>query len=321
MKKRLLAFLILLLLAAGIAGTALHKEKKQAYIVGICQFMQHEALDSAALGFKNALTDKLGNKVVFDEQNASGDSSICNAIMSSFISEEADLILAASTNSLQVAVNSTTEIPILGTAVTDYGTALHLNDFTGTVGGNISGTSDLVAPDEQAAMIHELFPEAEKIGILYCSSETNSQYQADAVQEALDSMGYSCIPYLFVDSNDLSPVTMTAASECDVLYIPTDNTVAANAELIANICVPDGLPVITGDESTCQTCGVATLSVNYYDLGYATGEMAAQILVNNKDISTLPIQYASSFTKKYNREICGKLRIKVPEDYASLEEK
>lgn len=321
MKKRLLAFFVLLILAAGIAITFLHREKDQAYTVGICQFMQHEALDAAAQGFKEALTDKLGDKVAFDEQNAGGDSSICNAILNSFLSADVDLILADSTNSLQAAANSTTEVPILGTAVTDYGTALHLTDFTGTVGGNISGTSDLVSSEEQAAMIQELFPEAEKVGILYCSSESNSQYQADAVQKTLTDMGYSCIPYLFVDSNDLSSVTATAASECDVLYIPTDNTIASNAELIANICIPDGVPVVTGDENTGKICGAATLSVNYYDLGYATGEMAAQILAEGEDISALPVQYASSFTKKYNPEICEKLGIQVPEDYVSLDEK
>jgi len=320
MKKRLIAFLALLILVIAVAGTALHQEKSRVFTIGICQYTQHEALDLAAQGFKAALTEKLGDKAAFDEQNAGGDSAVCNAIMNSFLSEDADLILADSTNSLQAAANATAEIPILGTAVTDYGTALHLTDFNGTVGGNISGTSDLASPEEQAAMIQELFPEAGRIGILYCSSEPNSQYQADAVQEALTGMGYACTPYLFVDSNDLSAVTETAASASDVLYVPTDNTIAANAELIANICIPAKVPVITGEENTCRICGAATLSVNYYDLGYATGEMAVRILADGEDISTLPIQHASSYTKKYNPEICEKLGMELPDSYLPLDE-
>ena len=194
-----------------------------------------------------------------------------------------------------------------------------MNDFDGTIGGNISGTSDFVPPAEQAALIQELFPDAKKIGMLCCSSEANSQYQAAALQKELANIGYSCESYLFADSNDLSYAAENAAAECDVIYIPTDNTIASCAGLIANICEAEGLPVITGEESTCRVCGAATLTVDYYDLGYATGEMAARILIDREDISTMPVQYASSFTKKYNAEICKQLGMTIPEDYIPLE--
>lgn len=320
MKKKTLAILAVLVVLAGIgiSATVMNKEDKQAYTVGICQFTQHEALDASTQGFKDALTDQLGDRVTFNEQNAQGDYSTCTTAVNGLVSADVDLILANSTAALQTAVTATSEIPILGTSVTEYGAALQLDNFNGTVGGNISGTSDLAPLDEQAAMIQELFPEAEQVGLLYCSAEPNSQYQVDVMKEELEALGYACIPYGFSDSNDISSVTMTAASACDVIYVPTDNTVASNAELIGNICIPDGIPVVTGEESTCRICGVATLSINYYDLGYTTGQMAARIMADGEDISTMPIEYARDVTKRYNPEICEKLDLEIPADYEAL---
>lgn len=319
MKKRWVAIPVIIILAAVIIGITVNKDKNQNFTVGICQFVQHNSLDAATQGFKDGLTAQLGDHVTFNEQNAQGDYSSCSTIINGFISEDVDLILANSTVSLQTAVTATTDIPILGTSVTEYGTALQLDNFNGTVGGNISGTSDLAPLHEQAAMIQELFPDASQIGLLYCSAEPNSQYQVDIMQTELETLGYTCRLYGFYDSNDISPVTITAASECDVIYVPTDNTVASNAELIANICVPDKIPIVSGDESTCRICGAATLSIDYYDLGYATGEMAAQILTGESDISDMPIEYASHFTKKYNAGICRELGINIPDDYVILE--
>ncbi len=321
-RKHLFALLIAAVLLIGcILAAAAHKTGAQEYTVGICQFTQHEALDAAARGFKAALTDKFGDQVAFDEQNANGDFSACTVIIDELLSKEADLILADSTSALQLASAVDTDTPILGTAVTDYETALQLKDFDGTVGGNISGTSDLVPPEQQAAMIRELFPDAERIGMLYCSAEMNSQYQLNTLETELTAMGYSCEAYPFVDSSDISAATESAAAACDVIYVPTDNTAAANAGIIANICLPAKIPVVTGDENTGKICGAATLSVDYYALGYATGEMAAQILTGEKAVSDMPIQYASGFTKKYNPEICTELGITIPEDYTELNAK
>jgi putative ABC transport system substrate-binding protein len=320
MKKRSRAFLAMLTAIAAVTlGTTACKKENPSYSIGIFQFTQHESLDAATQGFKDALTDKLGDSVTFDERNANGDRTTCTTVIDEFIYNDVDLILANSTTSLQITTAATSEIPILGTSVTDYGTALRLDDFDGTVGGNISGTSDFVPPSEQAALIKELFPEAKKIGTLYCSSEANSEYQAEALQKELKEAGYSCESYSFADSNDLSYAAEDAVAECDIIYIPTDNTIASCAGLISNICGTANIPVIAGEESTCRICGAATLTVDYYDLGYATGEMAAKILVDGEDISTMPIQHASSFTKKYNADICNQLGIKIPEDYVPLE--
>lgn len=292
----------------------------QTYTVGICQLVQHDALDAATQGFKDALTEELGDAVTFDEQNAQGDSNTCSTIINGFVSADVDLILANATPALQAAQAGTNEIPILGTSVTEYGVALGIDGFDGTVGGNISGTSDLAPLKDQAAMLHELFPDAEKVGLLYCSAEANSQYQVDTVKAALEELGYTCEYYSFSDSNDLSTVATKASTESDVIYVPTDNTVAANTEIVNNICQPASVPVIAGEEGICAGCGVATLSISYYDLGVGTGKMAAKILTGEADIAEMPIEYAPQFTKKYNKELCDALGVQIPEDYVAIGE-
>ena len=317
MKKQVLAVLLSASVAGSMFGMSVSAEEK-SFTVGICQLVQHDALDAATQGFKDALTEEFGDAVTFDEQNAQGDSNTCSTIVNSFVSNGVDLILANATPALQAAAAATNEIPILGTSVTEYGVALALDDFDGTVGGNISGTSDLAPLDEQAAMLHELFPDAEKVGLLYCSAEANSQYQVDTVKAALEELGYTCEYYAFSDSNDLSAVATTASSESDVIYVPTDNTVASNTEIVNNICQPAGVPVIAGEEGICAGCGVATLSISYYDLGVGTGKMAARVL-NGEDISTMAVEYAPNFTKKYNAQLCETLGVTVPEDYVAIE--
>ena len=320
MKKQILAVALSASMAAGLSGVSVYAAEDDTYTVGICQLVQHEALDAATQGFKDALTEAFGDKVTFDEQNAQGDSNTCSTIINDFVSDEVDLILANATAALQAAVAGTSDIPILGTSVTEYGVALDLDDFDGTVGGNVSGTSDLAPLDQQAAMLNELFPDAKNVGLLYCSAEANSQYQVDTVKAALEELGYTCEYYAFSDSNDLSSVVTSAASESDVIYVPTDNTAASNTEIINNICLPEGVPIIAGEEGICQGCGVATLSISYYDLGVATGEMAVRILQDGEDISTMAIEYAPNFTKKYNPEICEELGVEIPDDYTAIGE-
>ena len=289
------------------------------YTVGICQLVEHVALDAATQGFQDALIAALGEGAVsFDLQNAQNDSNTCSTIINGFVSGNVDLILANATPALQAAAAGTADIPILGTSVTEYGVALELDDFSGTVGGNISGTSDLAPLDEQAAMLQEWFPDAQNVGLLYCSAEANSQYQVDVVKAELEALGYTCELYAFSDSNDLSAVCSSAAAACDVIYVPTDNTVAANTGIIDNICRPAKVPVIAGEEGICSGCGVATLSISYYDLGYTTGEMAAAILTGEADISTMAIEY-TTVSKKYNQAIVDELGLTVPEGYAAIE--
>ena len=290
------------------------------YVVGICQQMTHDALDAATQGFKDALNEILGEGTVeFKEGNAGGEQTNCTTIIDGFVSEGVDLILANATWPLQAAASATSEIPILGTSVTDYATALNLDNWTGTVGNNISGTSDLAPLDQQAAVIQELFPDATNIGLLYCSGEPNSVYQIETITGYLEEMGYTCTPYAFTDVNDLSSVTQTACDSSDVIYIPTDNTAAANTETIANVVIPNGVPVITGESGLCSGCGVATLSIDYYDLGYTTGEMAADILQGEADITTMAVQSAPNVTKMYNAANCEALNITIPDDYVVIE--
>ncbi len=297
--------------SASAEGTA-------SYTVGICQQMTHEALDAATQGFKDALNEQLPGQVTFEEQDAGGEYANCGTIMDGFVSEGVDLILANATYPLQAAASATADIPVLGTSVTDYATALSIDDWTGTVGGNISGTSDLAPLDQQAAMLNELFPDATNVGLLYCSGEPNSVYQVETIQGYLEDMGYTCEQYAFTDVNDLSSVAQTACDNSDVIYIPTDNTAAANTETIANVVIPAGVPVIAGESGICSGCGVATLSISYYDIGYKTGEMAAQILTGEADISTMPVEYAPNVTKMYNAANCEALGLTMPEDYEPI---
>ena len=292
----------------------------KTYTVGICQLVQHEALDAATKGFKDALTDKLGDRVKFDEQNAAGDASTCSTICTTFATNNYDLILGNATAALQAASAATDTIPILGTSVTDYATALDISDWTGSTGMNISGTCDLAPIDEQEAMLKELLPDVKTVGILYCSAEPNSAYQAKKFEEALEKDGIKYKEYTAADSNEIQSVVTSAVDECDALYIPTDNTMASNTEIINNICLPAKVPVIAGEQGICEGCGIATLSISYYDIGYRAGEMAYDILVNGKDISTMDIESAPNVTKMYNKTICDELGITVPDDYEAIEE-
>jgi len=295
-------------------------ENTDTYTIGICQLIQHEALDAATEGFEAALTEKLGDRVSFNLQNASGDSSTCATIANQFVSSNVDLIMANATAPLQAAASATNEIPVLGTSVTDYATALQIDDWQGATGTNISGTSDLAPLSEQADMLHELFPDAKKVGLLYCSAEPNSVYQIKVVSEALTGMGYTCEEYSFADSNDIASVCTNACANVDVIYIPTDNSAAAATEVINNVCAPAGIPVVAGEEGICKGCGVATLSISYYDLGYQTGLMAYDILVNGADVSSMDVQYAPNVTKKYVASRCDALGIKIPDGYEAIEE-
>ena len=290
-----------------------------AYTVGICQLVQHPALDAATQGFMDAINEALPGQVKFDLQNASNDIPTCGVITTGFVASDVDLILANATPALQAAASATIEIPILGTSITEYGVALDIDNFDGNVGGNISGTSDLAPLDQQAAMFAELLPEAKKIGILYCSAEANSVYQAEVVKKALEEDGMTVTVYTFSDSNDVTTVTATACDENDALYIPTDNTAASCADAINNAATPFGTPIITGDSGTCIKCGIASFCIDYYELGRTTGQMAVKILTGEADIAEMPIEYSAGAQKMYNKSITEALNIQIPEGYTVME--
>ncbi len=319
-----LAALTMSLSFAGCGGESSASDASQGkadkvYNIGICQLVQHDALDAATKGFKDTLIEKLGEEnVKFDEQNAQGDSATCTTICNQFVSSNVDLILGNGTAALQAAYTATPTIPVLGTSITHYGTALDIADWKGYTETNVSGTSDLAPLEDQAKMLNELFPDVKKVGILYCSAEANSKYQADTITPFFEDAGYTVKTYTFADTNDVAAVTKTACDENDVLYIPTDNTAASNTGVIDNIAVPAKKPIICGEEGICKGCGVATLSISYYELGQKTGEMAYDILVNGADVSKMEIAFAPNVTKKYDKARCESLGVKIPDGYEEI---
>lgn len=309
-----------MMLGAGSAVTAKAEEEK-TYTVGICQLVQHAALDAATQGFMDALTEKLGDNVKFDLQNAQGETTMCSTIVTGFVANEYDLIMANATPALLAAVAATDTIPILGTSVTDYGTALAIDDMDATKGTgiNVSGTSDGVPAQQYADTVMEFVPDAKNVAVLYCSAEPNSVLQADQFVACMDEKGVKTTVYTFTDSNDIQAVVTTAVEGADAMYIPTDNTAASNMTIISNVCGGVNLPVICGEEGMCGAGGLATVSISYYDIGHVCGEMAYDILVNGADVSTMPIGYAASPAKKYNPDYAATIGFEMPEGYEAIE--
>ncbi len=325
MIKKVMTTLLAMSLFCGVfAGCGESKQDDGKYNIGVVQLLPHVALDAATKGFQDALTEKLGaENVTFDVQMGGGEKTNCTTIVSKFISDEVDLIMANATDALAAAAEGTATIPIVATSITDYASALGITDWKETTGFNVTGTSDLAPLDQQAAMIKALVPTAKKVGILYCSSESNSKYQADKITEELVELGYAkenIKVYTFTDTNDITNVTQNAVANSDVIYIPTDNKAADNTEAINNIAAPANIPIIAGEEGICKGCGVGTLSISYYDLGYKTGEMAYEILVNGADPATMKIQTAAATTKKYVASRATAMQITIPEGYEAIDE-
>lgn len=320
--KKLIAMVLAAMMVLAMASAAPAAKAEEAkYTVGICQLMQHAALDTATQGFMDALTEKLGDSVTFDLQNAQGEPTTCSTIVTGFVANEYDLIMANATPALLAAVSATDTIPILGTSVTDYATALAIDDMDASVGTgiNVSGTSDGVPAQLYADVLMELIPEAKKVSIVYCSAEPNSEFQADQFIACMDAIGVESTVYTFTDSNDIQAVVTAAIEDADAMYIPTDNTAASNMTIVTNICAPAGMPIICGEEGMCGSGGLATITISYYDIGYVCGEMAYDILVNGADVSAMPIGYAASPEKKYNADYAEAIAFEMPEDYVAIE--
>ncbi len=319
--KKLLTVILSVLLALSLTACKPEEKKEEKIVIGICQIETHAALDAATQGFKDALIEEFGaDRLEFIMGNAAGDPATCATICNGFVADGVDMILANSTPALQAAAAATTTIPILGTSVTEYGVALNIENFNGLTGFNVSGTSDLAPLDEQAQMILDIMPEVKTVGILYCSSEANSIYQVKVVKQYLESKGVTVKTFAFADSNDIYLVTSQAIEECDALYVPTDNKAASSAEIIDSVCRPAGIPVFCGEENTCLRCGVASLAINYYDLGVTTGKMAIKLLKGEVKIEEMPIEYFTNPVKKYNKEICDDLNITMPDDFIPIGE-
>lgn len=317
LKKILCITLSFVFTALAFAGCS--KSSDKVYKIGICQLVQHDALDAATKGFKEALTAKLGDKVQFDVQNASGEATNCTTITSTFVSNGVDLIMANATPALAAAAQATSSIPVVATSITDYATALGIKNWTGKTGLNITGTSDLAPLADQAKMIKELVPNAKNVAILYCSAEPNSKYQSDIIAAELKNLGIDSKEYPFADTNDVITVTQNiVAAKCDAVFVPTDNTAASNTAAINNVLEPAKIPVIAGEEGICKGCGIGTLSISYYDIGYKAGEMAYEILVNDAKPGEMDIQFAPKTTRKYVSERAKAIGVTIPDGYEPL---
>lgn len=326
--KKLLSVLLVVLMALTLAGcgsktettTTTTTEDTKTYTVGVLQLVQHDALDAATKGFKDALVEKLGDAVTFDEQNAQGDSAQCSTIATSFVSNNYDLIMANATPAVIACVNATTTIPVLGTSVTDYSTVLGAELTGGATGINLSGTSDGVDPALYVKAVLAIVPEAKNVAVVYCSAEPNSVVQADgfiaAMKEAAPDV--VCTVTTFDDSNDVQAKVTAAVEGADAMYIPTDNTAAANMLLVSGVTIPANLPVICGEENMMKVGGLATVSISYYEIGYKTGLMAYDVLVNGADITTMAIQYAEDPVGEYSVEYAEAIGITMPEGYAAV---
>lgn len=314
--KKLIIVLSMLLILVGCSSSGSVK-----YKVGVIQLIQHDALDAATKGFVDTLKAEFGDEVYIDEQVASGDANVCLTSANNFVADEYDLIMANATAALQAAAHATDEIPVLGTSITEYGTALAIDNFDGVVGTNVSGTSDLAPLTDQAQIILDLFPEAKTVGIMYCSSEPNSLYQVKVVEEYLKGKGVAVERFSFAESNEIDAVAKAACDVVDVLYIPTDNSCASNGKVIANAANEKHIPIITGEKDTLIKCqGVATLSIDYYALGEVTGEMAIRILKGEEKVSEMAIEYDANPVKMYSPSKAKEFNLEIPSDYVAVEE-
>ena len=325
MKKLLLVLLSVLVVltlagcgsSGGSEGGNEPAEENKVFRIGVIQFAPHVALDAATQGFSDVVKEAFPDADL-DVQNAAGDISTCAPIVNGFVNDGVDLIMANATPAVQAASNATGDIPILGTSVTDYGAGLGIENFSGVTGINVSGTSDLAPLDQQAQMILDLFPETKTVGILFCSNEANSKYQVQVVKAELEGKGVTVIEGAFTDSNDIAMVAEDLCSKCDAIYIPTDNTAATCAETIANVVLEKKVPVIAGEEGICKLCGVATLTIDYYELGRVTGEMAVKVLNGEADVASMPIEYFPDPVKKFNPSVCELFGLSVPEDFVAI---
>ncbi len=320
--KPVLALALCALLIATVTGCGGSEQAdsqsgdEKIYNIGIAQYMDHVALDSARQGFVDALADNGyvdGENIKIDLQNAQGDQSNLSTISDRFVSNNMDLVLAIATPATQAVAGKTTEIPILGTAVTDY-VAARLVDSNDVPGGNVSGTTDMNPIKEQIDLLVKLVPDAKTVGVLYTSSEDNSILQASLAKEAIEKLGLRYVEVTVTNSNDVQQATQSIVDQCDAIYIPTDNVFASAMPVVHGVTSVSKTPVICGESGMVDNGGLATLGINYYDLGYQTGLMGVKILKGESEPATMPIESATKFDFAINGTVAEEIGLNIPAD-------
>lgn len=311
--KKLFAILVVLVVFVGLTGCT---NSAKGPKVGIIQLAEHVALDSASEGFIAALEDGGyvdGENITIDLQNAQGEQTNLSTIGDRFVSEKVDLILAVATPAAQSIAGKTSTIPILGTAITDYVDA-RLALSNEEPGLNVSGTTDMNPIKEQIELLIKLAPETKTVGVIYNSSEDNSILQAKIAKENIEGMGLNYEEVTVTSSNDVQQATQSLVEKCDAIYIPTDNTLATAMPVVHGVVVKSKTPMVCGEESMVREGGLATIGINYYDLGYQTGLMAMEILKDKADISKMPIKSATKFDFAINGNVAEEIGIAIPDD-------
>lgn len=301
---------------ASESGKTVSTGDAQNYKIGVIQLVEHAALDAAYKGFVDGLKEagfEDGKNITIDYQNAQGDQSNCQTIANKLINDQNNLILAIATPAAQAVANTTKDIPILVTAVTDPAAA-KLVASNEAPGGNVSGTSDLTPVKEQIGLITQLVPNVKKVGLLYCSSEANSKFQIEIAKKELEALGLEGVEATVSNSNEIQQVTQSLVGKVEAIYIPTDNMLAAGMATVAQVTTPSKLPVVVGEEGMVTNGGTATYGINYYNLGKLTAAQAVAILKDGKKTAEMPIEYASECTLVVNEEALKAMGIELPQE-------
>ncbi len=312
--KKLLSAAILLCGAALLITGCNSKDGKTK--IGVIQLVEHVALDKSYQGFVDGLAEEgyvNGENIVIDYQNAQGEQANCVTIANKFVNDKDDLIFAIATPAAQAVANLTKKIPILVTAVTDPETA-KLVKSNSRPGTNVSGTSDLTPVKAQISLLKKIFPEAKKVGLLYCSSEANSIFQINLAKEACEAVGLEYIEGSVSNSNEIQQVTQSLVGKVDAFYVPTDNMLAAGMANVAMVANEAKLPVICGEDGMVVSGGLATYGINYYELGKLTAKQAVKILKEGANPADMPIEYLEKFDFTYNKDTAAAIGVTIPDN-------
>ena len=315
--KRVLALIMTALMMLVLCACDTPNKDDGTYRVGIVQLQQHVALDQATKGFQDALIEKLGDKIDFDVKLASGETTTCTSIVTKFVNDGVDLIMANATPAVIAAKEATSTIPIIGTSVTDYVAGeTQIVATNEAPGANVTGYSDMSDIAAHVELTQKLCPDAKTVAIIYCSAEPNSVIQGKQAKELYEKAGYTTLILTASDITTISTVVTSACDQADVIYIPTDNLFAENMESVKNIAEPAKIPVICGEGGMVQSGGTASVGIDYYVLGYRAGEMAYEIMVNGADPAKTPIGFmtAEDMELVINEENVAAIGLTIPED-------